>query len=140
MIVRKEDAHDKNRIKGRLYRYGRVGLIIAWILEYRRSLDKSDDSGKQEAKNEIFGLIQRMFKDPKTYNSYKEVFLGEFYHKLMGYDNNNKESWPGLCDSVIMQMISAFENDSHDKAIDYLDHILQTIPLTPSGNYKPNRQ
>jgi hypothetical protein len=104
LIVREEDAHNKNRIKGRLYRYGRVGLIIARILEYRRSLDKSDDSGKQEAKNEIFGLIQRMLKDPKTYNSYKEVFLAEFYHKIMEHDNNNKDNQPGLCDSVISIM------------------------------------
>ena len=74
-IVKKEDADLKNRIKSWLYRYGRVGLIIAWMLEYRNSLDKSYDSGKQVAKNEIFGLIQRRFRDSRLYNSYKEEFL-----------------------------------------------------------------
>jgi hypothetical protein len=130
-IVSKEDVDAKNGIKTGLYRYGRVGLIIARILEYRHSLDKSDDGGRQEVKNEIFGLIQRRFKDPRAYNSYKEEFLAEFYRKLIEYDYDQ----PGLCDSVIIQIISIFEDESitYDKAIHYLDHVLQTIPLTPSG-------
>jgi hypothetical protein len=136
-IVKKGDADPKNRIKGWLYRYGRVGLIIAWMLEYRSSLDKSYDSGKQVAKNEIFGLLQRRFKDSRLYNSYKEEFLAEFYHKLIEYDNNNNNNndnnQSGLCDGVIRQIISAFENESHNKAFDYFDH-LQTILLKPVGD------
>jgi hypothetical protein len=55
----------------------------------------------------------------------------------MEYDNNNnKNDQSGLCDSVIRQIIAAFEDDSitHDIVIDYLDHVLQTIPLTPIGD------
>ena len=124
----------KNGIPTGLYSYGRVGLIIAWILEYRHSLDVSDHYGKEEAKNKIFDLIQRMFKDQSSYNSYKQDFLAEFYRKLMEYDNNKNQ--PGLCNSVIKQIISAFEDESitHDIAIDYVDHVLQTIPLTPLGD------
>jgi hypothetical protein len=107
-----------------LYGYGRVGM-----LEYH---DNSvHDDGKQQAKNKIFDLIQRMFKDP-SYNAYKTDFLAEFYHKLIDYDNNNNQ--PGLCDNVIRQKISALENDTYHKAIDYFDHHLQTILLTPSGD------
>jgi hypothetical protein len=120
----------------RLYRYGRVGLIIAWILEYRHSLDKSYDIGKQEAKNKIFGLIQRMFKDPSLYDSYKEVFLAEFYRKLMEYDHNNNNYRPALCDSIIREIISALENESYPKAIDYLNHVLQTMPLPLTGDLR----
>jgi hypothetical protein len=141
-IVHKEDVIDaKDAIKTRLYRYGRVGLIIARILEYRHSLDKSDDGAKQEAKNEIFGLIQRRFKGPRAYNSYKEEFLPEFYRKLIEYDNNNNKNYQdGLCDSVINQIISVFEDESiiYDKAI-HLDHVLQTILLTPSGDLHTKR-
>jgi hypothetical protein len=135
-IVRKEDVDAKNGIKTELHRYDRVGLIIAWILEYRHSLDKSDDIGKQEAKNKIFDLVQRMFKDPSLYSSYKEVFLAEFYRKLMEYDNNNNNDQPALCDSVIREIISALENESYPNAIYYLNHVLQTIPLTPSGDLR----
>lgn len=109
-----------------------MGNIIAWILKYR---DISDDDGKQASKNNIFGLIERMFKN-RSFNSHKEIFLAEFYRKLMEYDNNNDKNQSGLCDIVIIQIISAFEDESitHDKAIDYLDYVLQTIPLTPSGD------
>ena len=119
------DADTRNGTKTPLYRYERVGMIVAWILEYR---NRSDYHGKQEAKNKIFGLIQRMFKDASLYSSYKEVFLAEFYRKLLEYDNNNKYQ-PGLCDSIIRQIISSFENDPYPKAIDYLNHVLQTMPL-----------
>jgi hypothetical protein len=117
------DAKTRNGTKTWLYGYGRVGMIIARILQYR---DKSDYDGKQEAKNEIFGLIQRMFKG-QSYNSYKEEFLAEFYHKLIEYDNNNNKdnNQSDLCDGVIRQIISAFENESHDKAFDYFDHCKQ---------------
>jgi hypothetical protein len=124
------------RREKRLYRYERVGLIIAWILEYRHSLDKSDDVGKQEAKNKIFYLVQRMFKDPSLYSSYKEVFLAEFYRKVMEYDNNKNNDRPDLCDRVIREIISALENESYSKGIDYLSHVLQTIPLTPPGDLR----
>ena len=107
-------------------------MIIAWILEYHRNLDKFNYGEKQEAKNEIFGLIQRMFKDPRVYYAYKADFLAEFYHKLIDYDNKNSSN---VCDSVIRQIISAFENDSHDEAIDYFDH-LQTILLKPVGDMR----
>jgi hypothetical protein len=123
------DAETRNGTKTPLYRYGRVGMIIAWILKYR---DKSDYDRKQEAKNNIFDLIQRMFK---SYNAYKADFLAEFYHKLIEYDDNNNNQL-GVCDGVIRQIISAFEDDSitHDKAIDYLDHVLQTILIKPVGD------
>jgi hypothetical protein len=127
------DAETQNGTKTWLYGYGRVGLIIAWMLEYR---DRSDHDEKQEAKNKIFNLIQRMFKG-QSYSSYKEEFLAEFYHKLIEYDNNNNNNndnnQSGLCDGVIRQIISAFENESHNKAFDYFDH-LQTILLKPVGD------
>ena len=135
-IVYKEDVNAKNGLKTGLYRYDRVGLIIARILEYHHSLDKSDYVGKQEAKNKIFDLVQRMFKDPSLYSSYKEVFLAEFYRKLMEYDNNKNNDQPALCGSVIREIISALENESYPKAIDYLNHVLQTIPLTPPGDLR----
>jgi hypothetical protein len=95
------------------------------------------------AKNEIFGLLQRRFKDSRVYNSYKEEFLAEFYSKLIEYDNNNDNNdQPGLCDSVIGQIISVFVDESitYDKAIHYLDHVLQTIPLIPSGDLRTKQQ
>jgi hypothetical protein len=106
-------------------------------LQFAINRDKYDNDGKQEAKNEIFDLIQRMFKG-QPYNSYKEEFLSEFYRKLIEYDNNkNKDNknQPSICDSVIRQIISAFQDASirHDKAIDYFDH-LQTILLKPVGD------
>jgi hypothetical protein len=127
------DAETRNGTKTPLYRYGRVAIIIARILEYP---DKSDYDGKQEAKNNIFGLIQRMFKDPRVYNAYKADFLAEFYHKLIDYDSKNSSNPQlGLCDGVIRQIISAFKDGSiaHDEAIDYFDH-LQTILLKPVGD------
>jgi hypothetical protein len=71
-----------------------------------------------------------MLKDPRVYYAYKADFLAEFYHKLIDYDNKNSSN---VCDSVIRQIISAFENDSHDEAIDYFDY-LQTILLRPIGD------
>jgi hypothetical protein len=129
------DAESGNGTKTPLYGYGRVGVIIAQILEYR---DKSDFDGKQEAKNEIFGLIQRMFKG-QPYNSYKEEFLADFYHKLIVYDNNNKNQ-SSICDGVIRQIISAFKDrfNTHYKAIDYFDH-LQTILLKPVGDLETKK-
>jgi len=128
------DAETQNGTRTWLYGYGRVGLIIARILEYLESCEKSDYNTKQQAKNKIFDLIQGMFKGQR-YNSYKEEFLAEFYHKLIEYDNNNNKdnNHSGLCDGVIRQIISAFENESHDKAFDYFDH-LQTILLKPVGD------
>jgi hypothetical protein len=123
------DAETRNGQKTWLYGYGRVGLIIAWMLEY---LDRSDHDGKQEAKNNIFGLIQRMFN---VYNSYKTDFLAEFYHKLIEYDNNNNNKQPGVCDRVVKQIISAIEDQDnvHARAID-LENVLRTILLKPVGD------
>ena len=126
------DAESGNGTKTPLYGYGRVGMIIARILEYR---DKSDFDGKQEAKNKIFYLIQNTFIDPRVYNAYKTDFLAEFYHKLIEYDNNNNNQ-PSICDSVIRQIIAAMKNkdDIHAKAIDYLKNVLKTILLKPVGD------
>jgi hypothetical protein len=106
-------------------------VIIARILEY---CDKSDYEGKHKAKNKIFYLIQNMFKVPRVYNAYKTDFLAEFYHKLIEYDNDDKNQH-SICDSVIKQIISAFKDGSntYDKAINYFDH-LQTILLKPVGD------
>jgi hypothetical protein len=130
-MLQEVDAETRNGQKTWLYGYGRVGLIMAWMLEYR---DRSDYDKKQEAKNKIFDLIQRMFKG-QPYNSYKEEFLAEFYHKLIEHDNNNNNYQPGVCDSVIRQIMSAFKDGSitHDKTIYYFDH-LQTILLKPVGD------
>jgi hypothetical protein len=138
LIVKKlqqVDADTRNGTKPWLYGYGRVGNIIAYIFEYRESCEKSDYNTRQQAKNEIFSLIQSMFKDPRIYKSYKEDFLAKFCSKLMEYDNNNNDQL-SLCHSVIRQIIAAFEDQSitHDTAFDYLDHVLQTIPLTPLGD------
>jgi hypothetical protein len=77
-----------------------------------------------------------MFTDPSLYSSYKEVFLAEFYGKVMEYDNNKNNDRPDLCDRVIREIISALENESYSKGIDYLNHVLQTIPLTPPGDLR----
>jgi hypothetical protein len=54
----------------------------------------------------------------------------------MEYDNNKNNDQPAVCDSVIREIIAALENESYPKAIDYLNHVLQTIPLTPPGDLR----
>jgi phage FluMu protein Com len=122
--VRQVDADTYNGTKTWLYGYGRMGVIIAWILKYDHY--KFDDDRKQKAKNIIFDLIQKMFK---SYNAYKTDFTAEFYHKLIEYDSNNERSF---CDSVLRQIISQLENQrgGQSRVIDYFDtphELLRTL-------------
>jgi hypothetical protein len=49
------------------------------MLEYS---DKSDNDRKQQAKNNIFDLIQKMFKG-QSYNAYKE----DFFSRILSQTN-----------------------------------------------------